>query len=58
VAHSSVGEGFAMEDFHTLKERVSMMRTNYQHLLTNKNLLEYNGCARFTIDNISIVTQP
>jgi hypothetical protein len=23
-----------------------------------KALLEYNGCARFTIDNISIVTQP
>ena len=21
-------------------------------------VLEYNGCARFTIDNISIVTQP
>jgi hypothetical protein len=21
-------------------------------------MLEYNGCARFTIDNITIVTQP
>jgi hypothetical protein len=30
VAHSSSDEGFSMDDFHTLSERVSMMRTDYQ----------------------------
>jgi hypothetical protein len=30
VAHDSADEGLAMEDFHTLRERVSMMRTDYQ----------------------------
>jgi hypothetical protein len=28
-----------MDDFHTLRERVSMMRTNYQQLLTDKDYL-------------------
>jgi hypothetical protein len=30
VAQGSSDEGFAMDDFHTLRERVSMMRTDYQ----------------------------
>ena len=28
-----------MDDFHTLRERVSMMRTDYQQLLTDKDYL-------------------
>jgi hypothetical protein len=32
-------------------------RTYHCHLSRNF-LLEYNGCAHFTIDNITIVTQP
>ena len=39
MAHGSSDEGFSMEDFHTLRERVSMMRTNYQKLLTNRDYL-------------------
>jgi hypothetical protein len=30
VAHGSSDEGFALDDFHTLRERVSVMRTDYQ----------------------------
>jgi hypothetical protein len=30
VAHGSLDEGIAMDDFHTLRERVSVMRTDYQ----------------------------
>ena len=30
VAHGSSDEEIAMEDFHTLRERVSMMRTDHQ----------------------------
>jgi hypothetical protein len=30
MAHGSSDGGFAMDDFHTLRERVSMMRTDYQ----------------------------
>jgi hypothetical protein len=30
VAHGSSDGGFAMDDFHTLRERVSVMRTDYQ----------------------------
>ena len=30
MAHHSSNEGFSMEDFHTLRERVSMMRIDYQ----------------------------
>jgi hypothetical protein len=30
VAHGSSDEGFAMDDFHTLRGRVSVMRTDYQ----------------------------
>ena len=29
VAHGSTDGGFSMDDFHTLRERVSMMRTDY-----------------------------
>jgi hypothetical protein len=39
VAHGSSDGGFAMDDFHTLRERVSMMRTDYQQLLTNRDYL-------------------
>jgi hypothetical protein len=39
LAHGSLDEGFSMEDFHTLRERVSMMRTDYQQLLTNRDYL-------------------
>ena len=31
--------GFSMDDFHTLWERVSMMRTDYQQLLTDRDYL-------------------
>jgi hypothetical protein len=30
VAQGSSDGGFSMDDFHTLQERVSMMRTDYQ----------------------------
>jgi hypothetical protein len=30
MEHDSLDGGFSMDDFHTLRERVSMMRTNYQ----------------------------
>jgi hypothetical protein len=39
VAHGSSDEGFTMDDFHTLRERVSVMRIDYQQLLTNKDYL-------------------
>jgi hypothetical protein len=39
VAHGSADEGFSMDDFHTLRERVSMMRTDYQQLLTDRDYL-------------------
>jgi len=39
VAHGSSDEGFSMEEFHTLRERVSMMRTDYQKLLNNRDYL-------------------
>jgi len=39
VAHGSSDEGFSMDDFHTLRERVSMMRTDYQQLLTDREYL-------------------
>jgi hypothetical protein len=34
VAHGSSDEEIAMEDFHALRERVSVMRTDHQQLLT------------------------
>jgi hypothetical protein len=39
VAHGSSDEGISMDDFHTLRERVSMMRTDYQQLLTDRDYL-------------------
>jgi hypothetical protein len=32
-------EGISMDDFHTLRERVSVMRTDYQQLLTDRDYL-------------------
>jgi hypothetical protein len=39
LAHGSLDVGFFMDDFQTLGGRVSMMRTNYQQLLTDKDYL-------------------
>jgi hypothetical protein len=39
VAHGSSDEGIAMDDFHTLRERVSMMRTDYHQLLADRDYL-------------------
>jgi hypothetical protein len=39
VAHGSSNERITMDDFHTLKERVSVMRVDYQQLLTDKDYL-------------------
>jgi hypothetical protein len=43
VAHGSLDEGFAMDDFHTLRERVFMLRTDYQQLLTDMDYLLWIG---------------
>jgi hypothetical protein len=39
VAHGSSDDGFAMDDFHTLRDRVSRMRTDYHQLLTDWDYL-------------------
>ena len=39
MAYDSSYEGFAMDDFHTLREKMSVMRTDYQQLLTDKDYL-------------------
>jgi hypothetical protein len=39
VAHGSSDEGISMDYFHTLRERVSVMRINYQQLLTDRDYL-------------------
>jgi hypothetical protein len=39
LAHGSSDEGFSMDDFQTLRGRVSMMRTDYQQWLTDKDYL-------------------
>jgi hypothetical protein len=39
VAHVSSDEGIPMDDFHTLRERVFVMRTDYQQLLTDRDYL-------------------
>jgi hypothetical protein len=39
VTHGSSDEGIATDDFHTLKERVSVMRIDYQQLLTDRDYL-------------------
>jgi hypothetical protein len=43
VAQGSSDGGFSMDDFHTLRERVSMMRTDYQQLLTDGDYLPRVG---------------
>jgi hypothetical protein len=39
MAHDSSDGGFSMDVFHTLRERMSMMRFDYQRLLTDKDYL-------------------
>jgi hypothetical protein len=39
MAHGSLDEEISMEDFHTLRERVSVMRTDHQQLLTGQEYL-------------------
>jgi len=39
MAQGSLDGGFSMDDFHTLRERVSVMRTDYQQLLTDRDYL-------------------
>jgi hypothetical protein len=39
MAHASVDVGFFMDDLHALRERVYVMRTNYQHCLTDMDYL-------------------
>jgi hypothetical protein len=39
VEQGSSDGGFSMDDFHTLWERVSMMRIEYQQLLTDRDYL-------------------
>jgi hypothetical protein len=39
VARNSSDGGFSMDDFHTLRERVSVMRTDYQQLLRDRDYL-------------------
>ena len=45
MAHDSSDGEFAMDDFHTLRERVTMSRVDYQQLLMDRDyLLEVAGC--------------
>jgi hypothetical protein len=39
MAHDSSDGGFSMDDFHTLRERVTMMRADYQQLLMDRDYL-------------------
>jgi hypothetical protein len=39
MAHDSSYEAFSIDDFHTLLERMSVMRSDFQQLLTNKDYL-------------------
>jgi hypothetical protein len=39
MAHDSSDGGFSMDDFHTLRERVTMIETDYQQLLTDRDYL-------------------
>jgi environmental stress-induced protein Ves len=39
MAEGSSDGGFSMDDFHTLRKRVSMMRTDYHKLLTDRDYL-------------------
>jgi hypothetical protein len=51
MAHDSSDGGFATDDFHTLMERVSVMRTDYQQSLRDRDYLlgigeMYHGATR------------
>jgi hypothetical protein len=51
MAHDSSDGGFSIDDFHTLRERVSVMRTDYQQLLMDRDYLlgigeMYHGALR------------
>ena len=39
MEHGSSNGEFSMDDFYTLRERVSVMRTDYQQLLTDRDYL-------------------
>jgi hypothetical protein len=39
VTQGSSDGGFSMDDFHTLRESISVMRTDYQQLLTDRDYL-------------------
>jgi hypothetical protein len=39
VAHGSSDEGITMDDIHSLRERISVMRIDYQQLLIDRNYL-------------------
>jgi hypothetical protein len=39
MAHDSSDGGLSIDDFHTLRERVTVMRADYQHLLTDRDYL-------------------
>ena len=39
MAHDSSDGGFSIDDFHTLRERVTMMRADYQQLLMDRDYL-------------------
>jgi hypothetical protein len=55
MAHDSSDRGLAIDDFHTLMERVTVMRADYQQLLMDRDyLLEigemYSGIHGDTLD--------
>jgi hypothetical protein len=39
MAHDNSDGGFSMDDFHTLRERVTMIRADYQQLFMDKDYL-------------------
>jgi hypothetical protein len=39
MAHDSSDRGLAIDDFHTLMERVTVMRADYQQLLMDRDYL-------------------
>jgi hypothetical protein len=39
MAHDSSNRGFSIDDFHTLRERMTMMRAEYQQLLMDRDYL-------------------
>jgi hypothetical protein len=39
MEHDSSDGGFVMDDFHTLGERMTMMSSNYQQLLMDRDYL-------------------